>query len=151
MLLQHCKLASTLKGYLGVWCCPGGKQAMHLGCPSLPADKPLLVTWSLGIILCKHPELHSCLAFKALNLCLDALCLQQIDEVSLPVIMCSQRCSVWHQLLTSPGVRKPATSITVVKSLGNSSGLLTPSRRADTPVYHECCCSSTNSAQPGRP
>lgn len=36
---------------------------------------------------------------------------------------------------TSPGVRKPATSITVVKSLGSSSGLFRPSRRACAPAH----------------
>ena len=36
---------------------------------------------------------------------------------------------------TSPGVRKPATSMTVENSLGNRSGLLTPSRRAEAPAY----------------
>lgn len=36
--------------------------------------------------------------------------------------------------ITSPSVRKPATSMTGVKSpLGSNSGLLTPSGRADTP------------------
>lgn len=35
-----------------------------------------LLTWSLRIILRKHPQLHACLAFKALNLLLYPFGLQ---------------------------------------------------------------------------
>lgn len=41
-----------------------------------------LVTWSLRIILRKHPQLHACLAFKALNLLLYPLGLQTYIVVS---------------------------------------------------------------------
>ena len=44
---------------------------------------------------------------------------------------------------TSPGVRKPAISMTVENSLGNRSGLFTPSRRAEAPA----CTSAKFDAQ----
>ena len=105
--------------------------------------KDACVTWSVGIILGKDSQLHTLVSLKALNLLFDAIFLQVRETVSdnrgphaahatlplYPIQLAGARCTT-----TSPSVRKPATSMTVLNSFGKSSGLLTPSSRATAPT-----------------
>ena len=109
--------------------------------------KDASITWSVGIVLGKDSQLHTLVSLKTLNLLFDAVFLQMCETVSgntgphaahatlllHPIQRAGAKCTP-----TSPSVRKPATSITVLNSFGKSSGLLTPSSRAAAPTVVKC-------------
>ncbi len=116
---------------------------------SLVADAPKL-TRCLRVVLCQDPQLESGVMLQAFYFSTDLLLLydQWVQQIRSTAPAWQQRPSDMDQPppycechagsepvgLTSEAVRKPATSITVVKSFGSKSGRFTPSGRAPAPA-----------------